>query len=164
MARAGEIWAESLDASVLAAQLKGKALALAVFSISHSLAPAASLFIIAANTPGRGNPAQVRTLGMVTLNNEPDNVVFAIARTSIADDMAALAINHALVTESCTFSRIPEESVPHELHTWAINIPMPGGAAIRPASVFSQSTGSTLKGKSTFYLSLNRPSVSTRAT
>ena len=61
--------------------------------------------------------------------------------------MAALAINHALVTESCTFSQIPEESASHELHTWAINVPMPGGATIWPARVFSQPAGSTLKGK-----------------
>ena len=61
---------------------------------------------------------------MVPLNDEPDNMVFAIARTGIADDVAALAINHALVTESCMFSRIPEESVPHELHTWGA-IPAP---------------------------------------
>ena len=154
MARAGEIRAGSIDASALAAQLKGKALALAIFNIGHSLAPAAGLFVIAAegmaqslNPSGRGNPVQARMLGMVPLTDEPENAVFAIIRTGIADDMAALAINHAIVTESCKFSQNPEECIPHELHTWTIVVPMPGGVTIMPASVFSQTAGSTLKGK-----------------
>ena len=51
-------------------------------------------------------------MGMVPLNKEPDGAVFAIART--ADNVAALAINHALITESCHFTRTPK-SVPSHL-------------------------------------------------
>ena len=84
---------------------------------------------------------------MVPLNDEPENAVFAIIRTSIADDIASLAINHAIATESCRFSQNMEDCVPHKLHTWTIVIPKPGGPMIRPASMFSQPAGSTLKGK-----------------
>ena len=63
MARANEIQSDSLNASDLAAQLKGRAFVLAVFSIGHPAAPAVELFLITAegtaqllNAPEWGTP------------------------------------------------------------------------------------------------------------
>ena len=113
MARANEIQSDSLNASDLAAQLKGRALALVVFNIVHPAAPAVGLFLIAAkgtaqllNAPGRGTPAKACTLGAVPLINEPNKATFSIARNGIADEAAARVTNEALVTESCTFTHV----------------------------------------------------------
>ena len=71
---------------------------------------------------------------------------FSIASANADSDVAVLAINLAIIEESCYFSR-NSESAPTGLHTCDIITPTTGGAMFRPACIFSQHSSGTLKGK-----------------